>query len=91
MSKARYWLLLKIAESPKVFTYGAGLLVGCLLMLITLLSAVLFDRSTVAQRHANAVKIFQAISTEGRELLAHLHTHAEFECGGSDLTGDDTI
>jgi len=56
LSKAHYWLLLKIAEKPKAFTYGAGILIALLLMLATAVTVVWVDESHIAERHDNALQ-----------------------------------
>lgn len=86
MRKAHYWLLLKIAEMPKAFTYGAGILIACMLILATLLTTTWLDRKHVAQQHQTAIATFRAIALESTEILAHLQTHAQLECRNEDLT-----
>lgn len=86
LRKVRYWLLLRIAQRPKAFKYGAGILIACTLMLATVVAVFWLDRSQVAQRHATATRIFQALVSESTELLDHLHTHEKLDCGSDDLT-----
>ncbi|NYT25463.1 EAL domain-containing protein [Alcaligenaceae bacterium] len=85
MHKARYWLLLKIAKMPKVFTYGAGVLIALALGLVTMIATVWLDQNRVAQRHGDAIRIFQAISAESTALLDHLVSHDGLGCGQADL------
>lgn len=85
MHKARYWLLLKIAERPKVFIYGAGILTAVSLALVAVIITAWLDKNQVAQRHGDAMRIFQAISAESSELLDHLTTHDKLDCSDEDL------
>lgn len=85
MHKARYWLLLKIAKMPKVFTYGAGVLIALTLGLVTMIATVWLDQNRVAQRHGDAIRIFQAITAESTALLDHLVSHDGLDCGQADL------
>lgn len=85
MHKARYWLLLKVAEMPKAFTYGAGILVACVLMFATMVATVWLDQSRISQRHAEALHLFEVITSESTELLAHLAGYHELSCNNEEL------
>ena len=85
MSKAHYWLLLKIAEKPKTFTYGAGILIALLLMLATAATAVWVDASRIADRHDNALQLARAAVVESATILDHLIEHDYVGCDNNDL------
>ena len=85
MHRARYWLLLKIARMPKVFTYGAGVLVAVGLTLATIVTTVWLDQSRVAKQHDDAIRFFETLAAESTELLAHLHSHDTMSCEDDDL------
>lgn len=85
MRKVRYWLLLKIAETPRLFTYGAGILVALLLMFATLATTIALDQKRTSQRHADALRIFEAIVSESTELLDHLASKETLDCSNRNL------
>ena len=85
MSKAHYWLLLKIAEKPKAFTYGAGILIALLLMLATAVTVVWVDESHIAERHDNALQAARAAAAESAAILDSLTAHDDISCDDDDL------
>lgn len=85
MRNTRYWLLLKLAQTPKAFAYGAGILTALALMAGALVVVVWLDHSRVAQRHQEAARIFHDITAESTALLSHLHTHDTLACSDPDL------
>jgi sensor c-di-GMP phosphodiesterase-like protein len=85
LSKAHYWLLLKIAEKPKAFTYGAGILIALLLMLATAVTVVWVDESHIAERHDNALQAARAAAAESAAILDSLTAHDDISCDDDDL------
>lgn len=85
MLRARYWLLSKIAEMPKVFTYGIGVLTAALVVMVSIVATLWLDKASVSRQHVQALRIYQAAIAESRELLAHLATHRELRCTPPDL------
>ncbi|MFW7343553.1 EAL domain-containing protein [Pollutimonas sp. H1-120] len=85
MSKAHYWLLLKIAEKPKAFTYGVGILTALLLILATAATAVWVDENRIADRHDNALQLARAAVVESATILDHLIEHDYVGCDDNDL------
>lgn len=84
MLRARYWLLSKIAEMPKVFTYGIGVLTAALVVMVSIVATLWLDKASVSRQHVQALRIYQAAIAESRELLAHLATHREGPSGPRD-------
>ena len=85
MNKVHYWLLLKIAEMPKVFIYGIGLVIALALMLGAIVTAVWLDQSRIAQRHDTALRIFQSVTAEGVDLLNQLAGQDDLNCSDRGL------
>lgn len=85
MQKIRYWLLLQIAKMPKAFTYGAGVLIALALLSAATIAIVWLDRSKVAQRHDEAIRVYQVLSAESEELLHHLFEHDTLDCSSEAL------
>lgn len=86
MHKTHYWVLLKIAKMPKAFTYGTGILVALVLILVTMITTVWLDHNLTAKRHDTALKLYEEIRSEGASLLNHLVQHdQELNCNNKDL------
>lgn len=85
MRNIRYWLLLKLAQTPKAFTYGAGILIAFALMAGAVVVITWLDHNRVAQRHLQAARMFQDIAAESTALLDHLQTHETMVCNDADL------
>jgi EAL domain-containing protein (putative c-di-GMP-specific phosphodiesterase class I) len=85
LSKAHYWLLLKIAERPKAFTYGAGILIALLLILVTAAIVVWMDKKHVDERHDGALQLARAAIAESVAILDHLVAHDDISCDTNDL------
>ncbi|CAM5314765.1 EAL domain-containing protein [Eoetvoesiella caeni] len=81
MKHPQYWLLLKIAKSPKAFTFGAGLLIAALLALASATSIWWLDEARTSEKHENAIQTMQAVLAESADLLQHLATHGNLDCG----------
>lgn len=80
MTRTHYWLLLTIANMPRAFTYGAGILVAVVLIAATAATVLYADQSQTAERHDTAVQMAQAIAAESTPLLNHLSTHSDILC-----------
>lgn len=83
--KLRYGLLLKIANMPKAFTYGVGILIAFALMLSSVIVTVWMDQSRTAQRHDEAVRLFEAFRLESTRLLGLLVEQGPQGCGHDEL------
>lgn len=80
LTRVHYWLLLTIANMPKAFTYGAGILVASALIAATAATVLYADQRQTAERHDTGVQIAQAIAAESTPLLEHLATHSGILC-----------
>jgi len=80
-----YWLLKKIASSPKLFIYGAGALTVVVLLIASAVATIWMDHNQVSKRHQEAIEIFRVSTTESIELLEHLRQHDALDCSADAL------
>lgn len=85
MDRLRYWLLLTISRRPKAFVRGAGVLVAVLLVAGALAAMVMVDHGRTAQRHAEALRIFEGITAESTALLDDLSRDDGLDCSYESL------
>lgn len=85
IKQAQYWLLLNIARTPKIFTYGAGLLIVVVLSMITAATLFVVDESRTVDRHTQAMTTAQALSAEVKGLLDLLNHSGNTDCESSHL------
>lgn len=85
MHKARYWLLLKIAKLPKVFTYGVGALAAFLVFMAAVTTTIWLDTARMAKQHEHALGLYAAAIAESGQLLQHLFSHDDLGCNPADL------
>lgn len=85
MDRLRYWLLLAISRRPKAFVRGAGVLVAVLLVAGALAAMVMVDHGRTAQRHAEALRIFEGITAESTALLDDLSRDDGLDCSYESL------
>lgn len=85
MRHIQYCLLLKIAKSPKAFTFGTGLLIAALLAAASVTSVLWMDEARTADKHEHATQTARAVLTESAELFQHLATHGNLDCSHASL------
>ncbi len=85
MARAHYWLLLQIAKAPNAFTYGAGVFIAVLLIVVTTITVFVVDKADITRQHDHAVSLGQAMVAESGQLLDHLALHADITCEGHNL------
>lgn len=80
LRQAQYWLLLKIARAPRVFTYGIGALIAALLIVATAVTVFLVDEARIASRHIQAMTTAQELVAESADLLDRLVLNGDTSC-----------
>ena len=85
MHSVRYRVLLRIAERPRAFTHGLGVLTALSCFLALVLGAIWADQARIVKQHDDAMRAFHAMSIESQELLKHLATHDDLSCTPSSL------
>ncbi len=86
MARIHYWMLLQIAKVPKMFIYGAGVLMALLLIAATAITVFFVDKAHTTQQHERAARLARAMVTESVGLLDHLGDHGLITCEGANLT-----
>lgn len=85
MNKIRYWLLLKMAEMPRFFAFGIGLLLAFALVLGALVATVWLDQRRLSQQHEDTLRTFQKVAAESTELLDRLVALDDLRCSEAGL------
>jgi len=86
VEQAQYWLFLKIAKHPRIFSFGAGLAIAGLLMAATIASILITDKANTAERHERASQLANDLMSESISLLDHLQAHNDTSCDMPSIT-----
>lgn len=85
LKQAQYWLLLNISKTPRLFTYGAGLLIAVILTIATAMTLFVVDKAHIANRHEQAMDTALALSAEVAGLLDQLVLNNNTDCESEHL------
>lgn len=85
LKQAQYWLLLNISKTPRVFTYGVGLLIAAILITATAATLFVVDEARTDHRHERAMDTAQALSAEVADLLDQLVLKRNTDCESTHL------
>lgn len=85
LNKIRYWLLLKMAEMPRLFAFGIGLLLALVLVSGALVATVWLDQRRISQQHEDTLRTFQKVAAESTELLDRLVALDDLRCSEQGL------
>lgn len=85
LNQAQYWLLLNISKTPRVFTYGVGLLIAVMLIIATAVTLFVVDEARTANQHDQTMATTQALTVEVANLLDQLTHDGNTDCESAHL------
>lgn len=74
-----------MAEMPRFFVFGIGLLLAFALVLGALVATVWLDQRRLSQQHEDTLRTFQKVAAESTELLDRLVALDDLRCSEAGL------